>query len=145
LEEVVVALVRLGRVAEPGVLPHGPEAAAVHGRLHAAGVRILAGQAQLGIVVDRILGGPVEILERDAGVGGELVFTELGFLFFAHLRSMVRRSGARLRVGPVCACTSSAVTPGAVSRKSNPSGVTSITARSVMIRCTHRLAVSGSE
>ena len=46
-EQVFVALVGfLGR-AETGVLAHGPEAAAVHGRLHAAGVGVFAGKAEL--------------------------------------------------------------------------------------------------
>src|SRR4029077_13183066 len=35
-QQVMVAPVRLGRGAEPGILAHGPQAAAVHGWLYAA-------------------------------------------------------------------------------------------------------------
>ena len=43
LEQVVVALVRLRGRAEAGVLPHRPEAPAVHRRMDAARERVLAG------------------------------------------------------------------------------------------------------
>ena len=51
LKEVVVAAVALVGGAKAGVLAHGPEAAAVHVRLHAAGERILAGKAKLALVM----------------------------------------------------------------------------------------------
>ena len=47
--------------------------------------------------------------------------------------------------GSVAATTSSTVTPGASSTSLSPSGVTSMTARSVMMRSTTPLPVSGSE
>ena len=46
-EQVLVALVRLLGVAHAGVLAHGPEPAAVHGCLHAAGEGIFARIARL--------------------------------------------------------------------------------------------------
>src|SRR5262249_21878002 len=64
-QQVPVARVRLARGAEAGVLAHGPEAAAVHGRLNAAGERELAGEAQLGF------GIPAgQILWRACEIGG---------------------------------------------------------------------------
>src|SRR5207237_4634032 len=50
-EEVVEAAVRLLRGSEAGVLPHGPEPSPIHGRLDASGVRVLAGEAELFLVV----------------------------------------------------------------------------------------------
>ena len=47
-------------------------------------------------------------------------------------------------VGSVTAWIDSNVSPGDASTSTSPAGVTSITARSVMIRCTHRRPVSGS-
>ena len=51
-QQIFVALVRLLGVAHAGVLPHRPQPAAIHGRLHAAGVRKLSGLAQLRRVVE---------------------------------------------------------------------------------------------
>src|SRR5690606_20593870 len=51
LQEEFVAAVGLLRVGEAGVLAHGPEAAAVHGGLDAAGEGELAGVAQALVVV----------------------------------------------------------------------------------------------
>ena len=47
-EQIPVAAVRFGGGAEAGVLPHRPEPPAVHGRLDAAGVGELAGEAEFG-------------------------------------------------------------------------------------------------
>ena len=47
--------------------------------------------------------------------------------------------------GSVFSRTSASVTPGASSRRTSPSSVTSMTARSVMIRCTTPRPVNGSE
>ena len=47
-EQVAVARVRFGGGAEPGVLPHRPQPAAVHRRLDAAGEGKLAGIAEVG-------------------------------------------------------------------------------------------------
>ncbi len=52
--------------------------------------------------------------------------------------------GFRSSVTPVLACSASRVTPGASSTSFRPSGVTSITARSVMMRSTTPTPVSGS-
>ena len=48
-EQIAVARVRLRGRAEPGVLPHRPQPAAVHRRLDAAGERKLARQAELRV------------------------------------------------------------------------------------------------
>ena len=65
LQQVAVAAVGfLGR-AEAGVLAHGPELAAVHGRLHAAGVGVSAGIAQVFFIVEPLhVLGIVEALHR---------------------------------------------------------------------------------
>ncbi len=47
-QQIFVAFVRLFRVPHAGVLAHGPESAAIHGGLDAAGERILAGDSRLG-------------------------------------------------------------------------------------------------
>ena len=49
-QELETFVGRLGR-AETGVLAHGPELAAIHRGLHAAGVRKLAGPAELCVRV----------------------------------------------------------------------------------------------
>ena len=51
-EEEFVAAVGLLGVAHAGVLAHGPEAAAIHGGLDAAGVGILAGIAEVAVGVE---------------------------------------------------------------------------------------------
>ena len=53
------------------------------------------------------------------------------------------KSGAGMSCASVSSCTSSTVQPGATSRKTRPSGVGCITARSVTIRDTHPLPVMG--
>ena len=57
VEQVAVAVVGLFGGGEAGVLAHRPEPPAIHGRLDAAGVGILAGEAELlgGIPVGEIL------------------------------------------------------------------------------------------
>ena len=50
-------LVGLARRAEAGELAHRPEPPAVHGRVHAAGERILAGIAEVGLVVESSIVG----------------------------------------------------------------------------------------
>src|SRR6185437_10269062 len=77
----------------------------------------------------QVLLGPGHL--EDLSLGQDGIFTSV-------------RSGAILSVGSVFACTSLADTPGASSRSTRPSGVTSRTARSVMIRWTTALPVSGS-
>ena len=64
-QQVAVAAVRLRRGPEPGVLPHRPQAAAVHGGLDPAGEGVLAGEAQLGL--------RVPALERAGSAKGALM------------------------------------------------------------------------
>ena len=52
-EQIFVALVRFLGVAHAGVLAHGPEAAAIHGGLHAAREGKFAGVADVAVVVPR--------------------------------------------------------------------------------------------
>src|SRR5690606_20454405 len=54
-------------------------------------------------------------------------------------------SSETMRVGSVASMTSCTLTPGAVSTSTSPASVTSMTARSVMMRCTTPRPVSGSE
>jgi hypothetical protein len=50
-QEILVAPVRLLGIAHAGILPHRPEPAAIHGRLHAARVGELPRIADIAIVV----------------------------------------------------------------------------------------------
>ncbi len=74
LEQIEIPLVGLFRRGEPGVLAHGPEASAVHGRLDAAGKRVLAREAQRLKVIERgqVLRG-VELVDGRAVTQLELV------------------------------------------------------------------------
>ncbi len=65
LEQIAEPLVRLRRRPEPGELPHRPEPAAVHRRVHAARVRELARIAEIALVVDGRALRRVERLVRD--------------------------------------------------------------------------------
>ena len=51
LEKVAEAVIGFRGGAEAGVLPHGPEAAAIHGGLDAARERELAGIAEVAVGV----------------------------------------------------------------------------------------------
>ncbi len=77
-EEIAIALVGFGGGAEAGVLAHGPEAAAVHGGIDAAGVGEFAGIAEsnFGVPTGEIFFG-VETIDGQAGEGGEF-FLALG-------------------------------------------------------------------
>ena len=67
-QQIFVALVGLLRVAHACVLAHGPEASAVHGRLHATSEGILAGVADLPIVVPGFkIGWGVQRTDRNVG------------------------------------------------------------------------------
>src|SRR6267143_3611238 len=54
LQQELVPLVRIGRAAEAGELPHRPELAAVHRRMNAAGERILTGVPELPFRIEAI-------------------------------------------------------------------------------------------
>ena len=74
LEQELVATVGLGRSGKAGILAHGPEAAAVHGLLHAAGVGRLPGRAQVALGVEPGLGqigGLIHLAKDHARVGRE--------------------------------------------------------------------------
>jgi hypothetical protein len=72
-DQVLVALVGLTGVAEPGELPDRPGPAAVHRRVHAAGERVLAGDADRGgDVAVGVVEGVVEGGDLLAGEGGEV-------------------------------------------------------------------------
>ena len=64
-EEELEAFVGLAGGAEAGELPHGPEPAAIHGGVDAAGERILAGIAEVGVGIEA-----VESFRRVEGVDG---------------------------------------------------------------------------
>ena len=87
-QQIFVAAVRLVGVAHAGVLPHGPQAAAIHRGLHAARVGKLSGIAELRVVVPAFeIGGRVQRIDGDVR-GGFLVLRQLagdGFgLGFGH-------------------------------------------------------------
>src|SRR5262249_34123840 len=70
-EEEVEARVRVGCGAEPGELAHGPQASAVHARIDAAGVRVLAGKTDARRRVTGDVFSRVEGLERHVRHGRE--------------------------------------------------------------------------
>ena len=72
-QQILVAFVRFLGVAHAGVLAHGPQAAAVHGGLHAAGEGIFAGISDFAFVVGAFeIGGRVERIDRNVGGGFDL-------------------------------------------------------------------------
>ena len=78
-QQIFVALVRFLGVAHAGVLAHGPQAAAVHGGLHAAGEWIFPGIADFALVVGAFeIGRSVERLYRDVRGGFNLGGTRGG-------------------------------------------------------------------
>ena len=67
-QQIFVALVRFLGVAHARILAHGPEAAAVHGGLYAAGEGIFAGIANFAFVVGALeIGRGIERIYRDVG------------------------------------------------------------------------------
>src|SRR5205823_4278884 len=75
LEEVMVAAVGLLRRGEARELAHGPELAAVHVGVDAAGVRELAGRRRL-----RDVFGPVQRLDRHSADCRKLAFDGFHFV-----------------------------------------------------------------
>ena len=74
-EEIAIALVGFDGGAEAGVLAHGPEAAAVHGGVDAAGVGEFAGVADGGVWVGGgEIGLGVEAVDGEARKTCEMVF-----------------------------------------------------------------------
>jgi hypothetical protein len=69
IDEIVEPLVRLFGGTEAGELPHRPRPTAVHRRVRAAGVRLLAGKAEILLVVEvrDVLGRvqPIDLVVRD--------------------------------------------------------------------------------
>ena len=83
-QEVAIALIRFNGGAEARVLARGPEAAAVHRGVDAAGERELAWIGELGFrvpAVERV--GSDNRLHREAGGRGELAGFEVGEFFCA--------------------------------------------------------------
>ena len=59
-EQIAIAAIRFGGAAEAGILPHGPEAAAIHGGIDAARERKLSGVVQVALRVPA-----VQVVGRD--------------------------------------------------------------------------------
>src|SRR5215467_11148754 len=79
-QEIFVAFVGFLGIAHAGILAHGPQAAAIHGGLHAAGERELAGIARVRAVIPAFkVGGSVERLGSNVFELGVVVF-EFGVL-----------------------------------------------------------------
>ena len=78
VEEIAEARVRLLRRAETRELPHRPEPAPVHGRVHAARERELARVAEIALVVEIDVLRPVERLGLDSGDRREELVVPLG-------------------------------------------------------------------
>src|SRR5262249_22798184 len=135
LQQVAVAPVRLRPGAEARVLPHRPEAAAVHRPLHAARERRLAGPPEIALRVEpdprqRLV--RVELVDLDVRLG------PAAHIFISGIAPLTMRRGS------ASFWISSTEASGARSLSTSPPAVTSMTARSVMISCTQRLPVSGS-
>ena len=65
-KKIFIAFVRFFGIAHAGVLTHGPEAAAIHGGLHAARKRELAGITCVRIVIPAFkIGRRIKRLGRD--------------------------------------------------------------------------------
>ena len=141
-EQELVASVRFGRRAEPGVLAHRPGTPAVHRRVDAARVRRLARAAEIALRLERrgAFGerrGVVDDVERDVGARRARVLG-LGPVWLVSHQSATRSPdvisgtvGPCISVGSVFSWISSTLTPGARSTRTRPFGPTSITARSV--------------
>src|SRR5262249_58972412 len=70
-EQELETLVGLPGRAEAGELPHGPQPAAVHGGVDAAGVRVLAGEAEFRVGVKAVEAfGGVQGVDGDPANGG---------------------------------------------------------------------------
>ena len=81
-QQIFVAFVGFFGVTHAGVLAHGPEAAAIHGGLHAARERKLAGIAHVGIVVPAFkVGRGVERMRRNVFKLGGVAFA---FIVLGH-------------------------------------------------------------
>src|SRR4029079_15430186 len=83
-EKVFVTLVGFICVAHTGVLPHRPQAAAVHRCLHAAGIRKLSWITEVVLVVEPVqVGGRVEGVYIHLRGGLDIfVFSALGCRFY---------------------------------------------------------------
>ena len=104
-EQVLVTLVGFFRVAHAGILAHGPEAATVHGGLHAPRKRELAGVADVAVIVPAFeIGRRIERLGLNVlellcvGLGFEIVSHECSRHFYRKGRE--GRKGPRQRVDP---------------------------------------------
>ena len=85
-QQIFVALIGLFGVAHAGVLAHGPQPAAIHGGLHAAGVGIIAGVSDFAFLVAGVqIGRRVQGVDWDVGgglgIGRGAIF---GFWFVGH-------------------------------------------------------------
>ncbi len=84
LEQVAVAAVEVLGGGKAGILAHRPEARAVHGRLHAARIRVLAREVELVLVIGIRLRRKGDPGHFDPGAGLEALFALLepvqGFL-----------------------------------------------------------------
>jgi hypothetical protein len=78
IEEVAEPLVRLLSRAEPGELPHRPELAAVHRRVHAPREGIDAGVAEIALLVDLDRVRRIERIDLEPGDRGEKLALALG-------------------------------------------------------------------
>src|SRR5262249_14103659 len=105
LEQIVKALVGLGRVAEARELPHGPQPAAIHRLVDTTRVRILARKADVAqVVAILVVGRRVERLDVAARAGLEEIVALLRRLLVAALPlgrralDLARPGGARTAV-----------------------------------------------
>src|SRR6266404_6001323 len=119
-QQIFVAFVRFLGVTHAGVLPHGPRAAAVHGRLHAAGIGKIAGISSLLAVAPAFeIGWCVERLHFDArgrlhrGIGAVfgIACGHCFFLLCARANEVTANHAnitvkiARTAIRPAAACT----------------------------------------
>ena len=88
-QQIFVAFVGFFGVAHAGILAHGPEAAAVHGGLDAAGIGIVAGVSDVAVLVSGVqIGRGVERTNRECGRRfRDRRVVRLGFGAIRHLRA----------------------------------------------------------
>ncbi len=117
--------------AHPVHVPEVVLVAAVLGRLPGLGITLVG---QLGVTVDGVHPSPAQLAAHRGLAGARDALDEV--VPDAHPWTLASRRAQLSTRGSVFSRTSSSVTPGASSTRRRPSGVTSSTQRSVMIRWT---------
>src|SRR6202044_2613134 len=105
-QQIPVTLVRFRGAAEPGVLTGGPQAAAIHGGIYAAGKREFAGEAEIafGVETRQVLRG-YDRVQGQAGGRGRLLLRGCMRVIF-HRTRRERRKEVKAKISIAAAYTS---------------------------------------